>query len=131
MGVTAARLVAVLRGVAAVLAGYALMIAGVLGFFRLASVDPEHAPGALLLVTTVAVGAVLALAGGYAAAAIAGRWQLGHAAALAGLTAIVAVASLVSRVHASSWSQLTALLIMAPLVLVGGWIRARRGHPAR
>jgi hypothetical protein len=116
----------IVRSIASVIAGYLIfgISAGVL--FRLAQRDPHApAPAAFMILSTV-YGVVFACLGGYAAARIAQRLELLHAAILALLMATGALISLFAELgRGSAWSQIAALLFMAPAAALGGMIRLK------
>ena len=54
------------------------------------------------------------------------------AVAVAAVLALGATASLAGTIgHGAIWSQVAALVVMAPAAVLGGWLRARQGQPAR
>lgn len=121
-------MIALLRSIIAVLAGYVLFAAPSFAIFRITGQDP-HAPATFSFMALSTLGGmVFAGIGGFVAGAIAGRRPTAHAIATALLLAAGATASLVHTLdqHAAIWSQLAALLLMAPSAVVGGWLWSRR-----
>jgi hypothetical protein len=119
-------MIAALRSVAAVLAGYVFFAVCSFAVFRLSGHDP-HAPAtAAFMLMAVASGIAFAVAGGVLAALLAGRRPLAHAVGVAVVLAAGAVASLATTLgHGAVWSQTAALVLMAPAAALGGWLRAR------
>lgn len=111
-----------IRSVLAVVAGYVVICAVVLGFSWL--LPPETLALRMLF---VAYGFVAAVLGGYVAAALAGRSSFRHAAALAGAGVTLAILSLVFSVDDDPlWFHLANTAVPAGGVLVGGWLRERQ-----
>jgi hypothetical protein len=119
-------MIAALRSVAAVLAGYVIVAACSFAVFRLSGHDPHVPAAAAFMVEAVVSGIAFALAGGYLAGLLAGRRPLAHAVAVAVVLAAGAVASLAATLgHGAVWSQTAAIVLMAPAAALGGWLRAR------
>ena len=119
-------MIASLRSVAAVLAGYVLFAVCSYAVFRVSGYDP-HAPApAAFMLGAVASGVAFGLAGGYLAGLLAGRRPLAHGIAVAVVLAAGATVSLAATLgHGAVWSQAAALGLMAPAAALGGWLRAR------
>ena len=115
------------RSILAVVAGYVIFAVSAFAFFRLSGQLPHQTAPLPKMLSSVAVGVVFALLGGYVAAWIARRRPLAHGVAVAILLALGATVSLVSTLgHGAIWSQIAALVLMAPSAALGGWVRARR-----
>lgn len=119
-------MIALLRSVVAVLAGYIVFAASAFAVFRLSGRAAHAAASVPFMLLTIACGVVFAAVGGYVAGWLAGRRPVAHAVAMATVLAAGATASLVSTLgHGAIWSQVAALTLMAPSAVLGGWLRAR------
>lgn len=116
-----------MRGLLAVVVGFALFSAAAGLLFNIAGVDP-HSPSSLdFLLFALGYGVVVALVSGYLVATIATRQRMRYVAVLAVLMALAATVSLVSRPgQGAVWSQLEMLLVFAPISFVGGRLRCRQ-----
>jgi hypothetical protein len=118
--------IAFLRSIIAVLAGYVVFAASAFAVFRLSGQAPHADASIPFMLLSIATGVVFALAGGHVAGWIAGRRPVAHGVAVAAVLALGAIVSLVATVgHGAIWSQVAALLLMAPSAVLGGWLRAR------
>ncbi len=119
------------RSIGAVLVGYVVFAASAFAVFQRVGQPPHQEAPLGVLVASIAVGILAAIAGGYLGARLAGRQPLAHGVAVAMVVALGATVSLVSTVgHGAIWSQLAALALMAPSAAVGGWVR-RGGDVAK
>lgn len=115
-----------LRSVLAVVAGYAVFAVAAFAFFSLSGQPPHQPAPTAVMLGSIAVGMVAALAGGYLAAWLAAQRPFAHGIAVAGVLALGATVSLVKTLgHGAIWSQLAALVLMAPCAVGGGWLRGR------
>ncbi len=118
-----------IRSIGAVVFGYMLFAFSTLAFFKLTGLAPHSEAAIAPMASSIAVGVISALLGGYSAAWLAGRRPLAHGIAVALLLATGAAVSLFSTIgHGAIWSQAAALLLMAPSAAFGGLIRARQFH---
>ncbi len=112
------------RSGVAVILGYAIMVAGVVGLFAIAHPESDGLPSREFMLFSLGYGGCLAVIGGYVTAAIAPQSEFKHALALA---AFVGVMSLVSMAAAQGqeplWYQLANLFIAVPAVVLGGYLR--------
>ncbi len=120
-----AQSIAMVRSIAAIVAGYLVFGVSAFALFRVAGVEP-HAPasGGFILFSIV-WGVFFALLAGWLTIRIAARRALWPALVLAGMVAVGAVLSLVFSSGAAIWSQLAAIILMAPAVGLGGAYRLR------
>ena len=80
-----------------------------------------------VMLTSVAVGMLFAVLGGYLAARLAKRRPLAHGVAVALVLAVGAAISLLSTLgNGAIWSQVSALVFMAPSAVLGGWLRSKQ-----
>jgi len=115
-----------LRSVAGVVAGYIVFAASAFAMFRVSGRDPHQLQDASFVIFSIAWGMACAFAGGYLAAAIAGRKARFHGGVVALIVALGAVASMLAQPGAGSWwSQVAALVLIAPAALLGGVVRGR------
>ena len=114
------------RSIGAVVAGYLIFAIAAVLLFHVIGVDPHDAVSTMFMILSTLYGAFFAGLGGYAAARIAGRQGLLHAAAVMILIDLGAIASLVYMLgRAPIWSPLATLIVMPPAALLGGFIRQR------
>jgi O-antigen/teichoic acid export membrane protein len=119
--------VKIVRSIIAVVVGYLVFALSAFAFFRLSGQPPHQEAPPLVMLSSIAIGVVSALLGGYAAAWLAQRRPLAHGVAVAAVLALGATVSLLSTIgHGAIWSQTAALLLMAPSAVLGGWIRERQ-----
>jgi hypothetical protein len=117
------------RSVGAVVFGYMLFAMSTLAFFKLTGVAPHQDAALVTMASSIAVGVVAALMGGYSAAWLAGRRPLAHGIAVATVLALGATVSLFKTMgHGALWSQCAALLLMVPGAVLGGLVRARQSQ---
>jgi len=115
------------RSVLAVLCGYLVFALSAFAFFVLSGQAPHQAAPLSVMLSSVAVGMLFALLGGYLAAWLAKRQPFAHGVAVAVVVAIGAALSLFATVgHGAIWSQVSALVLMVPCAVFGGWLRARQ-----
>ncbi len=116
-----------LRSIGAVLFGYMLFAMATLAFFKASGIAPHGEVTPVQMAGSIVVGMVAALAGGYAAARLAGSRPAAHGKAVAVVLIAIACISLAKTVgHGSIWSQLAALFLMAPCAAYGGQLRQRQ-----
>ncbi len=114
------------RSVAAVLAGYLLFAVPAVILFHLTNRAPRQPASVAFILASTVYGVIFAGLGGFAAARIAGRAPLLHAAVLACLLGLIALVSLLAQLRSGViWSQLTAIVFMAPAAVVGGILEKR------
>ena len=113
-----------LRSVLAVITGSLIFAVCSFGLFRFSGHDP-YAPATLgFKALVIAVGVVLAAAGGFVASTIARRNPLAHGAALGFLIAMIAAVSLRALPSGGQgWTQISALVAMAPAAVLGSALR--------
>lgn len=117
----------ILRSIGAVVVGYLIFAFSAFGFFQISGQAPHQVAPPAVMLGSIIVGVVSALAGGYVAAWLAGRKPLVHGVVVAAVLALGAAVSLLATLgHGAIWSQLAALLLMAPSAALGGWVRARQ-----
>lgn len=117
----------IVRSIGSVVVGYLIFAFSAFSFFRLTGQLPHQDAPLHLMLGSILVGAIAAVAGGYVAAFFAGYRPFTHGAAVGVLLAVGAVFSLASTLgHGAIWSQLAALILMAPAAVFGGWARARQ-----
>jgi NhaP-type Na+/H+ and K+/H+ antiporter len=115
------------RSVLAVLCGYAVFALSAFAFFRLSGQPPHQEAPMSVMLTSVAVGMLFAVLGGYLAARLAKRRPLAHGVAVALVLAVGAAISLLSTLgNGAIWSQVSALVLMAPSAVLGGWLRSKQ-----
>jgi NhaP-type Na+/H+ and K+/H+ antiporter len=115
------------RSVLAVLCGYAVFALSAFAFFRLSGQPPHQEAPMSVMLTSVAVGMLFAVLGGYLAARLAKRRPLAHGVAVALVLAVGAAISLLSTLgNGAIWSQVSALVFMAPSAVLGGWLRSKQ-----
>jgi hypothetical protein len=115
------------RSVGAVVFGYMLFAMSTFAFFKLAGVAPHQDAALANMASSIAVGVIAALMGGYSAAWLAGRRPLAHGIAVAIVLALGATVSLFKTIgHGAVWSQSAALLLMVPGAVLGGLVRAKQ-----
>jgi len=116
-----------LKSLAAVFTGYLLFAVSAVALFQVSRRDPHRAQDIAFVVFSVLYGMAFAFAGGYVAAAIAGRRPLLHGGAVALILALGAAVSFLAQPAAGSrWSQVTAFVLMAPSAFAGGVMRSKR-----
>src|SRR5213594_1448274 len=103
------------RSVVAVTAGYTVFGISAVLIFAATGRDPHAtAPVAFMILSTI-YGMTFAAAGGFLAATIAARSELGHAQMVSGIIALGAFISILTTPSGGTlWSQLSALILMAP-----------------
>jgi hypothetical protein len=117
------------RSVGSVVFGYMLFAMSTLAFFKLTGLAPHEPASAANMASSIAVGVIAALMGGYSAAWLAGRKPRAHGMAVAALLALGATVSLFKTLgHGAIWSQSAALLLMVPSAALGGLVRARQSQ---
>jgi hypothetical protein len=116
-----------MRSVGAIVAGYLIFALSGLALFRLSGQDPHASGDPAFMMTSVIVGFMFAMVGGYVAGRIAPDHPRRHAFAVGLLIAIGALVSLaMSGPEASTWSQSAALTLMAPGAAIAGALVKRR-----
>lgn len=124
-------IIAWLRSVFAVVVGYVVFAVSTFMIFRLSGKDAHASASASYMAMTIVAGVLLAFAGGYVAAWLAGRKPVTHAAAMALILAAGASVSLAATIGKGAiWSQIAALALMAPSAVMGGRVRARVKQPS-
>jgi predicted membrane protein len=115
-----------LKGVVGVIAGYMVFAISAVALFQVSRRDPHRAQDMGFVVFSVLYGMAFAFAGGYLAAAVAGRKPRQHAAAVALILALGATVSFLAQPGAGSrWSQIAALVLMTPSAFAGGVVRSK------
>jgi MFS family permease len=110
-----------MRSVIAIVVGYLIFALSAALLFQLTGQQPHEAADPAVMLSSVAVGVVFAIVGGYVAGRIAPRHPRRHAAVVGLLIAVGAIISLVmSGSGTSSWSQVAAVMFMAPAAVAAG-----------
>jgi hypothetical protein len=116
-----------MRSVAAIAAGYLVFALSAAALFALTGQDPHTAADPSFMLTSVMVGVIFAMIGGYLAGRIVPERPRRHAAAVGLLIAIGAFVSLaMSKPETATWSQFAAITIMAPSAALAGSLVKRR-----
>jgi hypothetical protein len=116
-----------MRSVAAIVAGYLVFALSAAALFVLTGQDPHAAAHPSFMLTSVMVGVIFAMIGGYLAGRIVPEHPRRHAAAVGLLIAIGAFVSLaIRKPEAATWSQFAAITIMAPSAALAGSLVKRR-----
>ena len=115
------------RSVLAVLCGYVVFALSAFAFFRLTGQPPHQEAPLSVMLTSMAVGMLSAVLGGYVAAWLARSRPLAHGLAVSVVLALGAAISLLNTLGKGAiWSQVAALVLMAPCAGIGGWLRSRQ-----
>lgn len=121
----------IVRSVVAVVVGYLIFAVSAFAFFRLSGQAPHAVAPVPIMATSIAVGMVAAVLGGYVAARLAPGQPLAHGVAVAVVLAIGAAVSLMMTATSGAvWSQVAALVAMAPCAVLGGRLGAGRRSSA-
>jgi hypothetical protein len=113
--------------VAAIAAGYLIFALSAVALFRLTGQDPHGEADPAFMLTSVMVGFVAAMVGGYVAGRMVPQHPRRHALAVGLLIAVGAIVSLAMRqAETQTWSQFAALMIMAPGAAISGALVKRR-----
>ena len=124
----------ILRSIFAVVAGYAVMKAIVIGAtYALPMIKPEwfligtpETPG--YFAVNICYNLFAALTGGYIAARLASRSPLNHAYALAALSVVMSIiTALASEQEQPRWYRAFLVVVVPAAIIAGGWLRGRGG----
>lgn len=125
------KFLSILRSVAAVVAGFAVITLGTLFTFLVVVEDFGYATSSLLELAIGTFGAVVSgVAGGFTAAWLAGRKPLAHAAALAIPIALDTASFLAAGTTDPLWFDLGGSATLLVGALVGGWLVKTRARAA-
>ena len=106
------------------IAGYAIIVAGVLLMFKLSGYKPGDTPSTGIMILAVMTGFVLAAGGGYVAILVAPRVGMNPAYGLAGLVLVLGLFSMVAAWgREPAWFQVANVLVGVAGALLGGRIK--------
>ena len=109
------------------MAGYLTFAVAAAALFKLTGQNPHGDADPVSMLTSVILGFVFAVVGGYVAARLIPQQPRRHAAGVGLLIAIGAMASMaMSNPQDATWSQFAALTIMAPGAAAAGALVTRR-----
>ncbi len=114
-----------IRNILAVLAGYAIFVAGSVALFKVSGHDPHAVPTLTAVLVIGLFGAVISFIAGWVAHLIgkAGGLRINYSLAL-----VMAGFALFSffKSEGSHWTQLLAIFVLAPASILGGRFQRKR-----
>ena len=126
------------RSILAVIAGYLVMVAGVVVLHNSIGLllpgnysELGKAPSLAFMILTIVYRAFGEVVGGYVTGVIAKRAEVKHALALGAVAVALGIVSMIKFWGLQPvWYQVELILIVAPALWLGGWLRGRQANKA-